>query len=233
MAESSAIVLPFWMYWGLIITVPIVFMVVLRMRGKAEAEGALPRPPSKPAEGDGLADRFIRSVDWLSMFSGRYVAFWTVITVGYYSYEVVARYGFNAPTNWAHEASFLMFGMLFVICGAYGYLFRAHVRVDAIYSALPRRWQLVIDIVCWMLFLVYMIAFISSAWTFFVQSVDEKLWFLGQGTDNETSFSEWRVSYIPIKALMFLSGVLLLLQGTADLIRDIREFRSLEREANV
>ncbi len=232
MTESTAVILPFWLYWGLIVLVPIVFLLVLRARGKGEAGETLPAPPNPPATGPGILDRLIRAVEFLSTFSGRFVAFWTVITVGYYSYEVVARYGFDSPTNWAHEASFLMFGMMFVTCGAYGYLYRSHVRVDAIYVNLPRRWQLVIDIVTWLLFLVYMIAFIKTSWTFFAQSVDQDLVWFGQALDNETSFSEWRVSYIPIKALMFLAGILLLLQGVADLIRAVREYRNLEADAH-
>ena len=227
MTETSAFILPFWLYWGLIIVVPIAFIAAIKLRADGAREDPFPVAEVPAVHGNGLADRFIRFVESISTFSGRFIAFWIVITVAYYSYEVGARYGFNAPTNWAHEASFLMFGTLFILCGAYGYLFRSHVRVDAIYTKLPREWQLVIDIATWILFMLYMIAFLNAAWTFFAQSVDSKMIWFGQSADNETSFSEWRVSYVPIKGCMVLGSLMLTLQGVANVIRDIREFRAL------
>ncbi|MBL6946042.1 MAG: TRAP transporter small permease subunit [Rhodospirillales bacterium] len=228
MNESSAFIMPFWLYWGLIVFVPLIFLVIVKLRANGVRENPFPEPEVPAIEGKGIADTYIRFVEKISAYSGRFIAFWIVITVTYYSYEVVARYGFNAPTNWAHEASFLIFGTMFIMCGAYGYLFKSHVRVDAIYTKLPRQWQLVIDIVTWVLFLLYMIAFMKTAWTFFVQAADSKIFFFGQGSDNETSFSEWRVSYLPIKGCMVLGSIFLTLQGVANVIRDIREFRKLE-----
>ena len=228
MNEGAQFVLPFWAYWGLIFAVPIVFLILLHLRADPSRESPIPKPPVPPAVGPGIGNRFIRMVDWISTYSGRFISFWIVITVAYYSFEVFLRYAYNSPTNWAHEASFLMFGMMFILCGAYGYLFRAHVRVDAIYVHLPRQWQLVVEIVTWLLFLVYMLAFIQTSWTFFVQSADQKMFFWAQGFDNETSFSEWRVSYVPVKGMMVVGSVMLLLQGIANLIRDVREFRNCE-----
>ena len=75
--------------------------------------------------------------------------------------------------------------------------------------------------------MLYMIAFLNAAWTFFAQSVDSKMIWFGQSADNETSFSEWRVSYVPIKGCMVLGSLMLTLQGVANVIRDIREFRAL------
>ena len=39
---------------------------------------------------------------------------------GYY-YEVIARFVFNSPTNWVHESMFLMYGMQYMLAGAYAY----------------------------------------------------------------------------------------------------------------
>ena len=47
------------------------------------------------------------------------MAYWAVIFVFVYYYEVIARYVFNSPTNWVHESMFLMFGMQYILAGAY------------------------------------------------------------------------------------------------------------------
>ena len=49
---------------------------------------------------------FTRIADRISQFTGIFVSYWIVIAVMIYSYEVVSRYFFNAPTNWVHEAAF-------------------------------------------------------------------------------------------------------------------------------
>src|SRR5690606_10082623 len=38
-------------------------------------------------------------------------------------------------------------------------------------------------------------------------------------------FTEWAIQYYPVKFTIFLGGVLLLLQGTARLIKDIQAYR--------
>nr|HET7860417.1 hypothetical protein [Caldimonas sp.] len=49
-------------------------------------------------------------IDRLNTKTGEFVAYWAVIAVFVYYYEVLARYVFNSPTNWVHESMFLMFG---------------------------------------------------------------------------------------------------------------------------
>ena len=53
---------------------------------------------------------FARFTGRLNTFAGTFVAYWSVIAVIVYYFEVLARYVFNSPTNWAHESMFLMFG---------------------------------------------------------------------------------------------------------------------------
>ena len=52
---------------------------------------------------------------------GELVAYWAVLAVFAYYFEVIGRYVFNSPTNWVHESTFLMFGMQYMIAGAYAY----------------------------------------------------------------------------------------------------------------
>ena len=99
-----------------------------------------------------------RSADQIDRFNeeiGRYVAYWAVIAVFVYYYEVVARYVFNSPTNWVHESMFLMFGMQYLLCGAYAYREESHVRVDIFYSRFSPRGKAIADIITSVLFFIF------------------------------------------------------------------------------
>ena len=73
------------------------------------------------------------------MRAGEFAAYWAVISVFVYYYEVIARFAFNSPTNWVHESMFLMYGMQYMLAGAYAYREDQHVRVDVIYTKFSPR----------------------------------------------------------------------------------------------
>ncbi len=243
---QQGFVLPHWLYWSALAFFPLFYMALDRWRqgdtpedAAAESEKeALPTSEeieaaaSKAAQDDWEApgNAFTRVADRISSFSGVFVSYWIVIAVVIYSYEVVSRYFFNAPTNWVHEAAFLMFGMMYVMSGAYGYLHKAHVRVDVLYIKLDQRQRAALDIVLWLFFLVFTIVFLTTCWTFFAQAADQNMFFFGQGYANDLSQSEWQIQYLPVKGLMVLGTVLLLIQGIAGLIKDVQTFAHLEGE---
>ena len=152
----------------------------------------------------------IDRIEALSRFSGEFVAYWSVIAVFVYYYEVVARYVFNSPTNWAHEAMFLMFGMQYLICGAYAYLTDSHVRVDVFYARLSPRGKAVTDLLTSVFFFIFAGTILGTGYIFFNDSVG--VW--------EVSFTEWAIQYWPVKATIILGAVLILLQGVAKIIKD-------------
>ena len=67
-------------------------------------------------------------------------------------YEVAMRYGFNAPTKWAHETVIFLTAITFVYGGLLGAATDKHIRVVLIYDALSPRlrrvFNVVISIVC-------------------------------------------------------------------------------------
>ncbi len=62
------------------------------------------------------------------------------------AYEVVARYGFGAPTVWAHDVITILAAVGFVMSGFYTMERRAHIRVTLVYDRLPAPVQRAIDI---------------------------------------------------------------------------------------
>ena len=80
-----------------------------------------------------LHTRITDAIEWVNIRVGEFVAYWAVISVFGYYYEVIARFAFNSPTNWLHESMFLMYGMQYMLAGAYAYQCDQHVRVDVFY----------------------------------------------------------------------------------------------------
>ncbi|WP_043643833.1 TRAP transporter small permease subunit [Caenispirillum salinarum] len=236
-------VMPHWLYWGGLLLFPLVMMLFVRR--DARRREALPEADEGPLTSEELEERifhdralsyedlkaengFTRLIDRISGFTGVFVAYWTVIAVVTYFYEVAVRYFFDSPTNWAHESMFLMFGMQYLIAGAYAYLHDAHVRVDLFYSKAGPRGKAALDIFTSVFFLVFTLALLWTGWTFFTNSVSADFLPFGTGYANERSFTEWQVAYWPVKGTIFLGAVFLLLQGLGRLVKDILVMRRVD-----
>lgn len=174
------------------------------------------------AEGGKIAPEnnlFAKGVGRLNNFCGGFVAYWSVIAVIVYYYEVIARYVFNSPTNWAHESMFLMFGAQYLIAGGFCLREQAHVRVDVFYARFSRRARAAIDLLTSAFFFIFVITLLVTGWTFFKDSFSVR----------EVSFTEWGIQYYPIKLSIAAGALLLLLQGVAQLLNDINTLRGAER----
>ncbi|MBJ3763734.1 TRAP transporter small permease subunit [Maribius pontilimi] len=188
-------------------------------------------------------------IDRLSLFCGEFVAYWAVIAVFVYYYEVLARYVFGSPTNWAHEAMYLMFGMQYLIAGAYAMLTESHVRVDIFYAPLPKKRKAWVDLLTSIFFFIFAGTLLVTSWIFAMDAIavpsgnsivsdfargqiSLREMFAGmtleQWTDGnirwgEISFNEWEVPLWPMKWVMVIGGLLLVLQGISKVSKDIRE----------
>ncbi len=95
----------------------------------------------EPGPGRGPIDRLSRRVG--EAFSYTFLACMLII-----AYEVVARYGFNAPTIWAHDTTTALCAVGFLISGVYTLQRRQHIRITFVTDKLPasaRRWLDVIN----------------------------------------------------------------------------------------
>ena len=155
--------------------------------------------------------RFTDWVDRLNTRIGTFVAWWAVIAVFVYYYEVMARYIFNSPTNWVHESMFLMFGMQYMLCGAFAYREDQHVRVDVVYTHFSRRGKAIADIVTSVFFFIFVLTMLWTGARFAMDAVQV----------DEHSFTEWGVQYWPVKLTIPIGAFLLALQGVSKLIKDI------------
>jgi len=177
----------------------------------------MPPPPEVHEQGTaedptlGLHSRFTDAIEWVNVKAGEYVAYWAVISVFVYYYEVIARFVFNSPTNWVHESMFLMYGMQYMISGAYAYREDQHVRVDVLYSKLSPHGKAIADIVSSVFFFIFTLTLLWTGGRFAMDAVNNA----------ETSFTEWGVQYWPVKLTMPIGAALIVLQGVSKLIKDI------------
>jgi TRAP-type mannitol/chloroaromatic compound transport system permease small subunit len=158
-----------------------------------------------------LHTRFTDAIESVNVRVGEFVAYWAVISVFVYYYEVVARFAFNSPTNWVHESMFLMYGMQYMLAGAYAYKLDQHVRVDVFYVKFSTRGKAIADIVTSVFFFIFAGTLLWTSWKFAADAVS-----LG-----EVSFTEWGVQYWPVKLTMPIGAALLLLQGVSKLVKDV------------
>jgi TRAP-type mannitol/chloroaromatic compound transport system permease small subunit len=158
-----------------------------------------------------LHTRFTDAIETLNVRVGEFVAYWAMIAVFVYYYEVLARYVFNSPTNWVHESMFLMFGMQYMLSGAYAYREDQHVRVDVIYSQFSPRGKAIADIITSVFFFIFILTMVWTGTKFALDAIH----------NSETSFTEWGVQYWPVKLTLPIGAALLALQGLAKLVKDI------------
>jgi TRAP-type mannitol/chloroaromatic compound transport system permease small subunit len=155
--------------------------------------------------------KVLLTVDQISTWVGHTFAWCIVILTFSVSFEVFSRYLFNAPTEWAFDASYILYGTLFIMSGAYALSRNGHVRGDFLYRMWPQRIQASVDLVLYFLFFFPgILAFIYSGYNFAALS-----WAMHE----HSSFSPAGPPIYPFKTLIPITGVLLLMQGVAEVVR--------------
>jgi TRAP-type mannitol/chloroaromatic compound transport system permease small subunit len=158
-----------------------------------------------------LADRLCDAVDRINSWLGR---FWALSIFGItlaILYEVVSRGVFGQGTLWSNETTVYLSAVAYLIGGGYALAHRRHVRIDVIYERLSRSTRAKLDLFTFVFFVVYTGALIwvgtTMAWTSYLQG--------------ETTGTPWNPPIWPVKFAIPIAGALLLLQGIANLLRDL------------
>ncbi|MDF2141801.1 TRAP transporter small permease subunit [Paenirhodobacter sp. CAU 1674] len=152
----------------------------------------------------------IRLIDGLNEIVGRVVAFVAVIFAGMIIYDVILRYGFNAPTLWAFDLTKQLYGFYFILLGGYALRHQAHVRVDLLTETMRHGPRRVVEI------LGYLIFFFPFAWVFTTRSWDFAMRSLAQ---KETTYGAIQLPVYPVKIAMSVAAALLLLQGISEVLK--------------
>lgn len=144
---------------------------------------------------------------WVARFWGASIVIVTIAIL----YEVIARGFLGQATIWANETTVYLSAVTYLLGGGYALLKHGHVRIDLIYGALGPSAKRVADVISFVCFALYVGVLVwigtEMAWASFQQSE-------GTGTP-------WNPPIWPVKMAIPIAGLLLLLQGTANLLREL------------
>lgn len=160
-----------------------------------------------------ILNRFIYAVDQLSKSVGHAFAWCILILVFGTSYEVFMRYVLNAPTSWAFDMSYILYGALLYMSGAYTLSRDGHVRGDVFYRLWRPRTQARLELVLYVLFFFPgVISLMVAGWGYGVDSFKLR----EVSVNSPVGVPIWT-----LKMMIPFGGALLTLQGLAEVGRCI------------
>ena len=164
--------------------------------------------------------RYVRFADRLSAWFGKAFGWLILLMVFGVGYEVFVRYVLNAPTSWSFDVSYIMYGTLFMMGGAYTLSVGGHVRGDFIYRLLQPRTQAKIELVLYFLFFFPGVtALIVTGWKYAARS-----WRYLEVSVNSPA----GIPVFQFKTVIVAAGILLFIQGIAQVFRCILCIRTGE-----
>jgi TRAP-type mannitol/chloroaromatic compound transport system permease small subunit len=162
--------------------------------------------------------KIIVGIDTFSDWSGKVLAWMILPLVFSLTYEGLARYVFNAPTLWAYDVSYMLYGALFMLGAHYTLLRGAHIRTDMLWDRFSVRTKGRIDAVAYIFFffpamILWFYASVDEAWNSF------RMWELSEQT-------AWRPVLWPFKAIVPATALLLMVQGVSELLKSLYAART-------
>jgi len=152
-------------------------------------------------------------VDKISTRLGQLCAWSIVVLTLLIGWEVFSRYLLSNPHPWVMDASNMLYGLLFMMAGAYTLSKNGHVRGDVLYGFFTPRTQAFFDLLLYILFFVAgIVALVYAGWDFFTTSLAQ---------NERSSIAADGPPIYPFKAIIPIAGVLLLLQGLVEIVRCI------------
>lgn len=153
----------------------------------------------------------IKTIDLLNKSIGHAFAWSIVILTLGVSYEVFVRYVLRDPTSWAFDFSYILYGALFLMAGAYTLSRGGHVRADVFSRRWPPRVQAGVELVLYFLFFFPgVLALVIAGWGYGHESMVIK----EVSVNSPVGVPVW-----PLKLLIPAAGVTLTLQGIAEVLR--------------
>ncbi|MDJ0858481.1 MAG: TRAP transporter small permease subunit [Dinoroseobacter sp.] len=163
---------------------------------------------------------YIRFADSVSAWFGKAFAWLIIMMCVGTGYEVFMRYVLNSPTTWALDVSFIMYGTLFMMGGAYTLSRGGHVRGDFLYRLWQPKTQAKVDLVLYFLFFFPgVLALVFAGWKYAAKS-----WQFQEVSVNSPA----GIPIFQFKTVIVLAGILLLIQGVAQVFRCIIAIRTNE-----
>jgi TRAP-type mannitol/chloroaromatic compound transport system permease small subunit len=158
-----------------------------------------------------MIQRFIYTVDQLNKTVGHAFAWCIIILTFGTCYEVFVRYVLDAPTSWAFDMSYLLYGAVFYMAGAYTLSRGGHVRADMFYRLWSERTQAVVELTLYVLFFfpgILALVIAGSGYGF------ESMRLREVSVNSPAGVPIW-----PLKMMISVGAGLMALQGFAEVLR--------------
>src|ERR1700754_1784844 len=155
----------------------------------------------------------LHTIDGISTWVGKATAWLMIVLMSVVCIEVFKRYAVNMPTAWIFDAENMLYGSLFMLCGAYTLAQNAHVRGDFLYSSMRPRTQASLDLVLYLVFFIPGIAALIYAGYHYAGDS----WRI---TEHSNVTADGPPVY-PFKTVIPIAGAMVMLQGIAEVVRCI------------
>ena len=157
--------------------------------------------------------KFLLSIDGLSTKLGHFSAYSIAVLTAVICWEVGSRYFFNSPHDWVFDVTYMLYGVLFMMAGAYTLSKNGHVRGDVLYGFFTPRTQAILDLALYIIFFIPgIVALVYAGISFASESI---------AINEHTTQTANGPPIWPFKMIIPIAGGLLLLQGIVEIIRCI------------
>lgn len=154
----------------------------------------------------------VRLIQSISRFSGEAVAWLVVPLIAATAYDVVARYAFNAPTQWAYEVGYMVMGAHALLGMAYTLREGGHIRIDAFTHRFSQAAKAIVDLVGYLVVLPCLFWVTLSLWNY---------WRVSYRSNELSGQSAWNPVIWPFKLIFFIAFVLLVLQVLGEILKAV------------
>jgi len=174
-------------------------------------------------------NRLIFIIDSFTAWVGKAFAWCILLLTLAVAYEVFVRYLLRDPTSWAFDMSYMMYGSLFMMAGAYTLARDGHVRGDVLFRLWPPKVQATIELT------LYIIFFFPGILALIIAGADyaAESWSYNYGTGEVSINSPANVPISQFKTVLPVAAGLLFLQGIAQVCRCIVCLRTGEWPAHL
>ena len=156
-------------------------------------------------------ERWLQVADHVSTWAGKAAAWLVILLMLTVCVEVFKRYILNMPTAWIFDATNMMYGTLFMLCGAYTLAQDAHVRGDFLYSSMKPRTQAMLDLILYVVFFIPgVIALLYAGYDYASYS-----WSINE----HSNITANGPPVYQFKTVIPIAGVLVMIQGIAEIVR--------------
>jgi TRAP-type mannitol/chloroaromatic compound transport system permease small subunit len=157
--------------------------------------------------------RTIRGIDKFTEYSAYLFCLLNIPLIGANTWEVISRYGFGEPTEWALDTTTQSYGAMFMLGAAYALSKGAHVRTDMLWEAFSDRTKGLIDSAGYILF------FLPTMAVLFWISLDD--FFYSMSINERSNTTSWQPIIWPLRGVIPLSCLLLFIQGISELLKSL------------